>query len=91
MNNKPVWIFRNGTQDIPCSSFPYAFRTMYNVVRNGIANKKPVSFSTLSILGPLNARGDRITYSYVKATNLAKEQGLLTADDQINSREFKRR
>ena len=85
------WILKNGGQVIDCSSFPYAYRTMFNIVRKGIADKKPVDTSTLIIFGPKNARGDRTKYSYSTASNLAREQGLLTTDDQINSREFKKR
>jgi hypothetical protein len=85
------WIFKNGKQNIDCMSFPYAFRTMFNVVRKAIADKKQVSTKDYSILGPKNVRGDRKTYSYDEATNLATEQGLLTVDGQINSREFRKR
>lgn len=90
-NSNANWIFKNGVQVIDCTSFPYAFRTMHNVVRKSIAEKKPVNTSDLIILGPANLRGERRTYSYDKATQLATEQGLLTMDGQINSREFKRR
>lgn len=85
------WILRNGVQNIDCTSFPYAFRTMFNIVRKGTADKKPVDTNKLSILGPKNIRGERRTYSYAGATELATEQGLLTIDGQINSREFKRK
>lgn len=85
------WIFKNGGQNIDCMSFPYAFRAMFNVVRKAIADKKPVTTKDMSILGPKNVRGDRKSYSYDEATTLATEQGLLTVDGQINSREFKRR
>jgi len=86
------WIFQNGVQKVDCTSFPYAFRTMFNVVRKGVTDKKPVDTNKLAILGPVrNSFGDRTTYSYLAATQLAKEQGLLTIDGQINSREFKKR
>jgi hypothetical protein len=85
------WILRNGVQNIDCTSFPYAYRTMFNIVRKGIADKKPVDTKKLSILGPKNIRGDRTTYSYASATTLARSQGLLDLDGQINSREFKRK
>jgi hypothetical protein len=85
------WILRNGSQTMDCTSFPYAFRTMFNIVRKSIENKKPVNTRDLSILGPRNLRGERTTYSYEAASQLASEQGLLTVDGQINSREFKRR
>jgi len=85
------WILRTGSQEIDCTSFPYAYRTLFNLIQRGIKDKKPVNTNDLSILGPKNLRGDRRSYSYNDATELATEQGLLTADGQINSREFKRR
>jgi len=85
------WILKNGNQTIDCVSFPFAFRMMFNIVRKGIADKKPVNLRELSIRGPKNLRGERITYSYETATMLAEETGLLTVDGQINSREFKKR
>lgn len=91
MNSSNNWILKNGVQSIDCTSFPFAFRTMYNIVRKSIADKKPVNTKDLYILGPKNIRGDRNTYSYDAAMKLASEQGLLTLDGQINSREFKRR
>jgi hypothetical protein len=89
--NTANWILQNGVQKVDCTSFPYAYRAMFNLVRKGIADKKPVDTSKLSILGPANLRGDRRTYTYASATELATEQGLLTVDGQINSREFKRK
>lgn len=85
------WIFKNGVQSVDCTSFPYAFRAMHSVVRKGIENKQPVNTKDLTILGPKNGRGEREVYSYFKATQLATDQGLLTAQGEINSREFKRR
>jgi hypothetical protein len=85
------WIFKNGAQAVDCTSFPYAFRTMWNVVKKGIADKKPVDTGSLSILGPKNSKGERESYTYFRAKMLAEAQGLLTAEEQINSREFKRR
>lgn len=85
------WILRNGAQSIDCTTFPYAFRTMVNIVKAGVTNKKPVNPNDLRILGPKNPRGERETYSYHKAHELALAQGLLSADGQLNSREFKRR
>lgn len=89
--SKANWIFKNGVQSVDCTSFPYAFRAMYNVVRKGTENKQPVNTKDLVILGPLNSKGEREVYSYFKATQLAQDQGLLTPAGEINSREFKRR
>lgn len=91
MKSNANWVLRNGSQVIDCTSFPYAFRTMFNIVQRGIKENKPVDTASLSILGPKNIRGDRKSYSYFEAQELATEQGLLTVDGQINGREFKRR
>ena len=88
--NKINWIFKNGTQNLDCTSFPYAFRMMHGVVRKAIADGKPVNTATLSILGPQTENG-RKTYSYHAACALATEQGLLEADGNLNSREFKKK
>lgn len=85
------WIFKNGAQAVDCTSFPYAFRTMWNVVKKSITDKKPVDTKALRIFGPINSKGERKVYSFLEAKQLAIEQGLLTSDEQINSREFKRR
>lgn len=87
------WILKNGTQSIDCSSFPYAFRTAYNLIRKAIEAKQNVSsvINGISIVGPPNAKGERTTYSYDKAKQMAEGMGLLSSDGQINGREFKRR
>lgn len=87
------WILKNGLQSIDCISFPYAFRTAYNIVRKTIEAKKDPSsvIKGLIILGPINGRGERNKYNYAQATELAQGQDLLQADGNINSKEFKRR
>jgi len=87
------WILKNGMQSIDCISFPYAFRTAYNIVRKTIEAKKDPSTTIkgLTILGPVNGRGERNKYSYAQAMELAKDQGLLQPDGNVNSREFKKR
>ena len=81
------WILKNGGETIPCASFPFAFRTMYNIVRKASEQKNGQVASVikgLSIKGPPNLRGDRKDYSYREASELATEQGLLTVDGTIN-------
>ena len=92
MNNS-LWTLKNGASTIECTSFPYAFRTAYFTVRKAVEAKKDTSalIKGLVILGPSNSRGERSKYSYFEATELAKGQGLLTPDGNINSREFKKR
>jgi hypothetical protein len=87
------WILKNGVQTTDCISFPFAFRAAYNIVRKTIEAKKnpaPV-IKDLTILGPVNSKGERTKYTYASATELAKGQGLLTPGGEINSREFKKR
>jgi hypothetical protein len=87
------WILKNGVATTDCASFPFAFRTAFNLVRKAIEAKKdptPV-IKDITILGPVNGKGERTKYSYDAAAELAKGQGLLTPDGTINSREFKKR
>lgn len=74
-------------------SFPYAFRYMWNGIRKGVEAGKPQDELTkqISIVSPLkDVHGDFRVYSYDQAVQMAKGQGLLTPEGQINSREFKR-
>ena len=89
--NKTNWILHVGTAKVDCTSFPYAFRSMYNMIRKGIENKRPVDTSTLAISGPENIQGDRKKYSYSAATQMATDTGLLLPDGTINSKEFKKK
>lgn len=93
MNNTPEanWILKNGSQKIDYTSFPYAYRTAFNIVRKSILGKKPINTRDLTIQGPKDPRGDRKIYSYDEATRLATDMGLLTPEGQINGKEFKRR
>ena len=92
MNNNPNWILNNNGVKSPFTSFPYAFRAMWNVVQNAIKAKKPVDGLTkaMSIQGPPNAKNERTTYSWFTANQMAKDQGLLQLDGTLNGREFKR-
>ena len=88
------WILKNGLETIPCSTFPFAYRTMYNIVRKASETKGGNVASVmkgLSLQGPVTPRGDRRNYTYASATQLATDNGLLTPDGQINSREFKKK
>lgn len=87
------WILKNGVQNIECSSFPYAYRAMHNMVRKAMETKQnvPELMKQLSVVGPANYKGERRTYSYTAATQMARSQGLLSADGQLNSKEFKRK
>ena len=76
-----------------CESFPFAYRTAWNLVRKAIEAKQNPSMliKQILILGPVNTRGERMKYNYAEAAQLATDQGLLTAGGDINSKEFKRR
>jgi len=93
MNNK--WIFQNGIAlDQTFTSFPYAFREMYNIVRKELERGKLLVDITkrMKIVSPLKTiHGDLKTYSYTAAMDLAKGYGLLTPDGTLNSKEFKRK
>jgi len=91
MISNAIWILKNGDQKIECTTFPYAYRTMFSIVRKSIADKLPVNTRNFTIFGPKNRKGDRRTYSYDDATKLATEQGLLTPEGQINTKEFKKK
>ena len=90
---KNNWILKNGASTQEFDSFPYAYRTMYAIVKKAVETKNSDSvIKQLSIISPqLDRHGDPRKYSYATATQMATDSGLLTPDGQINSREFKRR
>jgi len=91
MNAK--WLFKDGATAVECTSFPYAFRTMFNVVKKGVEKGRKFEdmVKGMSIVSPHRDRmGDTKKYTYAEATQMAQNTGLLTSDRQINSREFKR-
>ena len=89
-----AWIFKDGATKVECTSFPYAFRTMWNTIKKGVEGGKRTHsdmVKSMSILSPIkDAYGQPRTYGYEDAKRMAENQGLLTPDGQINSREFKR-
>ena len=92
MNETLQWQFKNGTNaPVEFTTFPFAFRAMYNLVRKGIEDKKPIDTSNFLILGPKNPRGDRVRYGYYAALEMAKSSGLVSTDGFINGKEFKKK
>lgn len=87
------WILNNGKQEIPCETFPLAFRMMFNIVRTAREAKKniPSVVRELSITGPLSSPTMKKTLSYYDAMDKARVSQLLTPDGTINSREFKKK
>jgi hypothetical protein len=87
------WLFKDGSTVTECTSFPYAYRSMWNAMRKGVekGRKADEVVKTMSIVSPIKDRnGDTKVYSYAAATAMAQAQGLLGVDGQINSREFRR-
>jgi hypothetical protein len=92
--NKIMWIFRDGFKIVECTSFPYAYRTMKQAFDDGIkeARNKLDMFKKFAIISPMkDAYGDKKVYTWFEATEMAKAQGLVNAEGQINGKEFKRR
>jgi hypothetical protein len=87
MNNKQ-WIYDDGAMKHSCSSFPYAYKFMFNALRKWTESGK--NYHDLakrsSIFSPVGKE-----YSYKDATDLAKSSGLLLSDGTLNSKEFKNR
>lgn len=75
------------------TSFPYAFRTMFNVIKKGVetGRKHSEMMTELLIISPqTNRDGSAKIYNYNAAKEMASASGLLTPDGTINSREFRR-
>lgn len=83
-----TWTFNDGVQKHPCTSFPFAYRMLYNSLKKGVETGKKFEEMTkvFRILSPTGK-----VYSYTDATSLATDQGLLTPEGTINSKEFKRK
>lgn len=83
-----TWTFDDGLQRKPYSSFPYAYRALYNALKRGVEQGKKYDdmVKNFRILTPFNT-----VYNYKRATELATQQGLLTSDGMINSKEFRRK
>jgi len=93
MNNND-WIFKDGASTVSCTSFPYAYRVMYNAIKKGVETGRKYNdmVKQMIIISPQkDQHGDPRRYNYTDATELAKSSGLLTPAGEINSREFKRK
>lgn len=91
--NNAIWILKDGflpPQEF--SSFPFAFRQMYSSVKREMEKGKNLADLTkgIQIISPLkDVHGDPRKYSYYAAIEMARDQGLLSSDGNINSKEFK--
>lgn len=92
-NTKIIWTLRNGTKaPQEFSTFPHAFRTMHNIVKSNPdkINDLMALRKSLTIVGPPNFKGERTTYNYFTACEMAKDTDLLSTDgDYINNKVFK--
>jgi hypothetical protein len=82
------WIFYDGLMKHPCATFPYAYRKLFNAMRVGVENGRKES-SMIGLFKIISPTGK--VYSYGAATALAKDQGLVTTDNTLNSKEFKKK
>lgn len=91
--NKVTWIVKSGVTATECTSFPYAFRVAFNIVRKALEKNQNVNsvINGIQIVGPPNGKGEVLKYTYSGAVNLAKSMGLLLNDGSINQKEFKKR
>ncbi len=86
------WIYKNGFHQTVCTSFPYAFRLMYNAVKKNLASGIEQDTSKITIISPQkDSFGENKVFTYDEAVQLAKSMDLLNADDMINSREFRKK
>ena len=88
------WIFKDGATQTKCTSFPYAYRLMFDTLKRGVekGRKYDDMVRQMLIISPQkDAHGDVRKYDYTAATAMATASGLLTPEGTINSREFKRR
>ncbi len=83
---KTNWTFYDGFQKHQCDSFPYAYRTLFNTLHRALkaGGKHDDLTSQYKITSPFNK-----VYNYKQATQLAKDQGLLTTEGTIKGEEFK--
>ncbi len=80
------WVLHTGiTKPVEYTTFPVAFRAMWNFIQNEAkANRK-------ANLGIITIEGNNKVYNYAKAVELANSFGLVTSEGEINSREFKKK
>ncbi len=93
INNTTKWILRDGLQTIDCSSFPYAYRTMFSIMKKGVEKGRKFDDmkTKMSITGPVSPGAKAVRYSYEEATAKATAQGLVNGDGNIDQREFKKK
>jgi len=86
-----TWIFKDGLSQQGCTSFPYAFRLMYNAVKTGVEKGRKFNdmVKQMAIIAPTkDQHGDPRRYNYQEAAQMAEIQGFFV-NGQIDSRKFK--
>ena len=90
------WILKDGAKRIECTSFPYAFRSLWGIRHKGLNPKEGEPkrelnemMKSLSIIGPVGTPMEK-TLSFTAAVQKARECSLLDNEGNINGREFKR-
>lgn len=80
---------------MPCESFPYAYRQMFNAVRRGVekgGNTFEALTQSMCIVSPQKDQHNEFRrYTYAAATTMAIGMGVVSSDGQLNGKEFKRR
>ena len=89
---KVKWILTDGSTVMPYDSFPFAYRAMYNALKNGVERGRKYAdmIKSMTITGPVAPGIKAHTIGYAAATQKAKDAGILTPEGQLNSREFRR-
>lgn len=90
---KQIWKFKDGVGAVECTSFPFAFRTMYNTIQKGLKTGRAIADMErkMSIVSPHRGqRGEIQKYSYAEAMEMARTIGLLNSEGELNRREFRR-
>jgi hypothetical protein len=88
MGMKTIWLFNDGGMLKECTTFPYAYRYLWNTLRKAEEagsqeiNEMKKRFRITSPVGKV--------YDYDDATALARRTGLLNTDGSLNSKEFRR-
>jgi len=71
------------------TTFPSAYRAAQNLIDEAKDNGKYFDTSSITILGPRDRRGDRVTYSYAQAKEMADAQGLYNDNGRPDKRAWR--
>lgn len=87
---KVKWLFNDGATVMPYDSFPFAYRAMYNALKNGVEKGRKYAdmVKSMSITGPVAPGVKAKTMDYTAATQQAKNTDVLSNEGQLNRRAF---